>query len=442
MVFLLQEYDRYQSTLNDMSQVDIDRFSENLTPISPGVVLNSAAVSCTVGSCHPETMTLSNNGPVPIQISRIYINSTNSTQVHPVCSALCIFDPSNVSAPFTFDSKMALIDAGDTNHALTFWVPSNGKIIVPDTTTGMTSTVIIVTTRGRVFTFQWPFSNGIAIPQELRKDIGPFRLVYDSNMITLTDAANALPGSVGCANNYPSVQSCYSSGFYFYPTVVGGTIFYVRLGNIGGAPIILLDSSYILAEGCLRSNCNQQASTSVATPTDTEEFYLISPMSLQCHDLFFLSSGVSDRESVSWRPTDSTGICPTPSAPATIHPYNSTASAQLCYLNDPCYSLPNATLGTTSIYSPYWTSPQATNYVLFGATGPKQSTLSALKPGYEYFLYLELSFTYYILTPNQSIGMYKGSYATIPYECYTGPPLNWCYSYQYAVSIPLMAIST
>jgi hypothetical protein len=357
MVFMTQQYDRYQNLVNLMSQKDIERFSENIAPVPPNLTVSNQPVQCTGGSCNQYTMTLDNNGPIGVQIVRIYINSTST------CSSLCIFGPSNVSAPFTFQASAAFINAGDSSHALTFWLPNNLQL---PSNAANANTISLVTSRGRVFTFGWRSPIGVAVPSELRYDAGPLRIVYDSNLITFTENLLPAPGPTGCANNYPSATPCYSAGWNnLIPP--GSIVFYIRIINIGGAPVTLLANSYLLAEGTQGGN----------PTTDLEQFYIVTPMSQTCHDTYFSSS---DYEVSSW---PRTGDCPIPST--ITQGYNASYWAGQCNLSNPCYQLVNATrLGV----------PGTPTYVLFSSQKVSGTISGALKASYNYFLYLELSYQY------------------------------------------------
>jgi hypothetical protein len=206
----------------------------------------------------------------------------------------------------------------------------------------------------------------VAVPSELRYDAGPLRIVYDSNLMTFTENGLTAPGSAGCANNYPSAISCYSAGWNYNPIPSGSIVFYVRIINIGGAPVTLLASSYLLAEGLPTQGGNP----------DLEQFYIVTPMSEKCHDKYF---GSSDYEVSSW-PRDID--CPIPS---TITGYNASSWLGQCNLSNPCYELVNGTqLGF----------PSTPTYVLFSAQKASGTSPSALKSSYNYFLYLELSYLY------------------------------------------------
>ena len=363
MIFVTQQYDAYQSTLNTMSQKDTERFSENIAAVYPGIFPSNQSVTCGGLSCNQYALALSNDGPIEVQIARIYINSTS------VCTNICVFDPSNTTAPYKFQGSESLIDRGDSTHFLTFWLPAT--LSLPVTTDA--NSIGLVTSRGRVFTFQWTFPQGVAIPSELRLDMGPLRIIYDSNLVAFTEtgATYSVPGPKRCANHYPSATPCYQAGWdRLFPS--GQVIFYVRISNIGGAPVTLLDKSYLLADGV----------PAFGGQSNPVQFYIVKPMpgwqSESCYATYFKSSYFD------WQGWDfsSNAPCPTPSS---LQGYN--ASSPLlgqCNFNNPCYQLPNATLGI----------PGQQTYVLFSAQTTNGIIASSLQPSYNYFLYLELSYLY------------------------------------------------
>ena len=217
MVVVSQQYDSYQSVVDIMSQKEIDRFSENLIANYPGLARTSptGGIACTgsvngqsVNLCNQYDMTVSNvgglsnagsvggtlggssgsgGGGVAIQIVRIYINSTTwdpSGGVAEGCSlpkpggssttaySPCVLSsdpgwfgasPTYTPIAFTFRSTDALINPGEYNHIVRFWLPcvtscSTTAILLPgEGGTTPENSIWIITARGRSFTFQWPF---------------------------------------------------------------------------------------------------------------------------------------------------------------------------------------------------------------------------------------------------------------------------------------------
>ena len=78
MIVLSQQYDLYQGTSNQMAQRDLNRFSENVQGIYPGLTwLNVTGCG---GHCNQYNMSLANVGAIAVQIARVYINSTSKLQ--------------------------------------------------------------------------------------------------------------------------------------------------------------------------------------------------------------------------------------------------------------------------------------------------------------------------------------------------------------------------
>ena len=58
-------------------------------------------------------------------------------------------------AAFTFNSYDSYLNPGEMNHIVHLWLPQS--IVLPNVPFTPGNSVWIVTTRGRVFSFQWPF---------------------------------------------------------------------------------------------------------------------------------------------------------------------------------------------------------------------------------------------------------------------------------------------
>jgi len=157
MVVVTQQYDTYQNVVSGMSQKDIDRLSENLTVLYPGLLGNIIVSGC--GSkCNQYNMSLSNDGGIAVQIVRIYVNSTGSTGCT-TAAGLCVLNAANGQTPtaYTFNPSDALVNTGELNHTVRFWLPQTIGAL-PNPVLTPSNTIWIVTARGRIFTFQWPFA--------------------------------------------------------------------------------------------------------------------------------------------------------------------------------------------------------------------------------------------------------------------------------------------
>jgi hypothetical protein len=169
MVLTSQQYDAYQATVSNMAQRDVDRTSENLQPTYPGVRGGFPVAGCG-GTCNQYNVSLANIGKVGVQIVQIYINSTRQTTVakgvtysgctvNPTPSTNpkgpCVLGGQTTIKPYAFNTFDAYIMAGEANHVVRLWLPS--IIVLPNASQTPSNTLWIVTSRGRVFSFQWPF---------------------------------------------------------------------------------------------------------------------------------------------------------------------------------------------------------------------------------------------------------------------------------------------
>jgi hypothetical protein len=379
IIFIVQQYDAYETIINLMSQKDIDRSAEEVLTTYPGIMgpqlvdtSGQVITSCGVGPCYNRyNITLSNSGGVGIQIVRIYINSTST------CDNLCIFKGNNSTSSqpvsYTFDSSASFINPAETGHILAFWL-SNTMNLPQDSVKA--NTVSLATSRGRVFTFEWPFPPaGDYVPTDLHLDTGPIRIIYDPNLITFTMNGTQpykTPGPSGCANTYPSTTPCLQDGWTVpIPIDPEGIVFYLRLSNIAyPGNVIILDKSYILARGW-----------NTVVPNSLSWFYVIQPMPAVCQSTYFASSYLDS----TW-PTSGSSSCPTPYG-STFQSYNLTGTA--CVQSGiPCYRLPpGPSLGFSG----------KSVYVLFSATAPHQNpkpTAQLLLPTANYALFLQLYYLY------------------------------------------------
>jgi hypothetical protein len=383
MVVISQQYDAYQTTLSGMSQMDVERFSENLAFTYPGISGPNSVVPGCGGSCKQYNMTISNLSGIGTQVVRIYINSTA------VLYGIYILSPSSSASlcvTSCFESYASFVDPGEANHQVVFWLSTSEPLSVSP----LGNSISIVTGRGRVFSFQWPFPpatqegggavvGGAIVPTGNTADMGPFRISYDYNLITYTTNGQTSPGPAGCADSDPSATSCMPSGWVF-PSGTG-IIFYVRIFNLGSGSIILLDKSALVAHP-------YSLSSALDIP-----FYISGPMTSPCYNGYF-AFGYFDG---SW---PSTGNCPTP---ASLAGYNAT---HIACNGSPCYVIPVGTV----LGSPPWATNE--EYVLFSANGVEGTSANQLSAGYKYELTLNLFYKY------------VGS------------------SFEYSIALPLIDIST
>jgi len=260
MVYVSQQYDTYQQTVNVMSQNDIDRFSENLQVIYPGLAGPTSVSGCG-GACNQYDMTISNLG-IGIEIARIYINSTGSG-----CAPVCILDPSLTAAAYTFKRADRFVNPGETVHSVLLWLP--GSVALPNPNPpAPKSTIYIVTTRGRVFSFQWPFPPVGQALQAVNANVasGTMKIAYTGN-----DKSSKEPGATGGGGSgychYETAQLVNAGGtagnLYFvnpwitntfygdaFPTgngqVVTTVYIYANFTNVKSSPIYVTTGNLLI----------------------------------------------------------------------------------------------------------------------------------------------------------------------------------------------------
>jgi hypothetical protein len=268
MMVVSQQYDTYQVSAATMQRRDADRFAENLEGVFPGLqpadppVLNQT--QCSGSYCNAYFIIVANLG-IGTQISRIYINSTQP----PGCTRPCILDPSNRAAPNRFLASDAYINQGEMNHIVLFWLPwdqsqgtetlTNSCIIGGVLVNYNCHIVTIVTNRGRVFSFQFPFS-----PQTSSSAvgaggtgiyIGPLVYTFQRPMITYTNS-NVL---------VPPIPIGGTNGYWSLPT--GAMIIYVKLQTDVG----VVNDVYLTTQSILE--------LLLYTPSGSvDSFYIIAPI--------------------------------------------------------------------------------------------------------------------------------------------------------------------
>ena len=197
MVLVSQQYDQYQTQVNKMSQFGINRLSEYLVANSPGLtsITSNALIpgwavagSCGVGgqyNCY--NMTVSNLGGVGIHIVRIYINSTGSG-----CTSLCVLNPTLApTSSYAFNQPDQFINAGETNHVVLLYLHTV-ELLSP------TNTIVVVTSRGSMFSFNWPIKSLTGGQSQIAFSAGILKIAYQYSQ--------AYPA---CATTNPPL--CYDS---------------------------------------------------------------------------------------------------------------------------------------------------------------------------------------------------------------------------------------
>lgn len=239
MILVNQQYDTYQSLLNTMQQKDSDKFSENL-------VINNMTLSIQNSTLNQYSLVMSNYG-IGLQIARIYVNSSASG-CYP---GPCIFGPSN-SGTYKFQMSSSFLNAGELNHIVNFWLP-NGVVL---TRLVGQNTILVSTTRGRVFAFQWPMPVlGPAAPGTgsggTGLNIGPLVIQYETVLITYDQNGTVpLPDDSGWV--FPSGANTY-------------IIFYLKIANQADTPVTIWAQSLLQIK-------------QYGAPGNPTVFYLVAPM--------------------------------------------------------------------------------------------------------------------------------------------------------------------
>jgi hypothetical protein len=216
MVVVNQQYDAYLGLAERMTQKDVDRTSEGIVAVYPGLT----PVNC--GSCNLRqyNMTLANEGGVEVQIARIYINSTIQPSQpnqpgctisdYPVTTAPCVLGAAPITATTRFASMSfalndSLISSGEFHHSVRFWLPI--AMTLPNVTVTPSNSIWIVTMRGRVFSFTWPFP---AVGQNAGGAGSQMSISTGSMKVAYTGTFNS--GSDTCHQETPTRLSAGNAG--------------------------------------------------------------------------------------------------------------------------------------------------------------------------------------------------------------------------------------
>ena len=197
VVFVSQQFFQYQTTVNSMSQYRSQQQGlEKLVINSPGMIANVPWSGCT--SCNMYNMSLSNLGPVGIQVVRIYINSTGSAGSG--CSSPnpqpCVLNPASAISNYAFNQAQAFIIPGELNHPLLLYLPNT--VTLPNPTPAFPeSTVALVTGRGNVFTFQWPFQPQTFGQSQSAFSSGNIKVAYQGTYDSKNEPGPVASGSGG-----------------------------------------------------------------------------------------------------------------------------------------------------------------------------------------------------------------------------------------------------
>jgi hypothetical protein len=347
MVVVSQQYDNYQSTVNAMSQKDIDKASENLQGVLPGVdtIGQTSTGTCTStqgGPCNIYTVYFANLG-ISTTIARVYIVTNIAASPLPqgiyACSP-CILDPAPVSgtppqsqpAPSSFDqASTGTINLGEAYHGLTLWLPLRFQVKW-DNQESQSQTITVVTTRGRVFSFLYPFPKPTQGTQSEAQggtglQIGPLVITYQKTLITYT--TSSVYGSPAGSSN-PGLPIGGTNGFWTIPT--GTVVVWVKIQTDWWAT----SDVYLTAQSVLNI-------VSLATPGAVDDLWIVAPSTTNLCTQYFQNPSAGGDSTVDCSSSYTGGNA---GDPANLTPYAA------CSITPPQYYA-NPTPGGATDYNSY-----------------------------------------------------------------------------------------
>jgi hypothetical protein len=256
MVFVTQQYDQYEQTVNRVAQYRNQQVSEDLVAISPGLAVVNSTISGWGSGCDGSGVnkyncydaTISNLGTVGVQITRIYVNSTGIAGSG--CSSPnptpCILNPTSTIGPYAFEEATEFLNPGEANHTVMMALPIG--VGLPDPTTGSTSgstggfpenSIVIVTSRGNLFSFQWPFQVSVFGQSQSAFSTGNMKVAYTGTFDSAkeiaaggsggtgychTESSEPYPAGPGYAEKLTGVTGYGDSGVLWFlnPWITGG----------------------------------------------------------------------------------------------------------------------------------------------------------------------------------------------------------------------------
>ena len=229
MVFVSKQNDQYQQSANQMAQQRDQQQSENLVANSPGLQINLGWSGCS--GCNMYNMSLSNLGGVGVQIVRIYINSTGSG-----CTSLCVLSPTlaPTSSSYAFNQANQFINAGETNHAVLLYLPTQPSNVILPSGSFSQNTILVVTSRGSVFSFQWPFQVLMGGQSQSAFSAGIMKIAYQGTSDFDSENEPGLGGGGGTGYCHNEPAQAYPAGASYaerlavsYTGVQNGVLWFV-----------------------------------------------------------------------------------------------------------------------------------------------------------------------------------------------------------------------
>jgi hypothetical protein len=245
-----------------MAQYRNQQWSENLVAVSPGLTIVNSTI-CGNSKVTPEyncyDLTLSNLGTVGVQITRIYINSTGSGCIYNPPTNYeqpCILNPishSSFPAYYAFDQANQFINTGETNHTVAFALPAGVALPAPAASASLPpqNSIVIATSRGNVFSFQWPFQALPFLPTSAFSS-GNMKVAYQGGFDSSKEPSftGKATGSVYChtepvGTGFPVLPG-YAEKLTGITGVTGSTLYFVNPWITGGnsKAVVVPSSNY------------------------------------------------------------------------------------------------------------------------------------------------------------------------------------------------------
>jgi hypothetical protein len=225
VVLVTQQYDQYQQSVNQVAHNSNQQLSEDLVAISPGLTIVNGTISgwsTSTSTCGTTTgtkeyncyeATISNVGAVGVQIVRIYVNSTGGGCASPNPQP-CILNPSIGIGPYTFNAANQFINPGAVNYQVAFALPT--PVALPDPNPPFPkNSISIATSRGNVFTFQWPLQPMLFGQSNSAYSQGNMRIAYTKTGTGGYDSMNEPLGGTG------GTTYCHTETAQPYPAAPG-----------------------------------------------------------------------------------------------------------------------------------------------------------------------------------------------------------------------------
>jgi hypothetical protein len=184
----VNQYDAYQTLVNQMNQVDQERISENLESVDPGITDFG-----TLGPNKCFNLTVRNTGGITVSIARLYFYNCSDTS----SSALKIIEKGAAEISVNYFTN-GFINPGEGNHKIRVVT----TLDMSKATASQPYIIYLVTERGRTFSTVYPTA---VLPSQGNVgfiDIGPLRFVFDYYSLNYTSTAQHTPAPGWVINPY------------------------------------------------------------------------------------------------------------------------------------------------------------------------------------------------------------------------------------------------